>query len=130
MKTYRGYELVQAIADREIKKGCKFIFRYKDNYEENVVWNGENFCYIDNDGYLLKDVSDCELIYGTFELIEDEEIDIQAIEEINHYDVISAVEGKTLENINNELGKHSLMLNDLAKAVKQLDKRTRKEKEE
>lgn len=119
-KTYRGYELVQAIAEGEIKNGSKFIFRYKDDYEENAFWNGENICYIDKHGYLLKDISDCELIYGTFELIEDEEMDIQAIEEYEFpVHVITNV-------IENELLK---LINENRRALKQLDKRTRKEKE-
>lgn len=120
MKIYRGYELTQAIAEGKIKEGSKFIFRYKDDYEDNVVWNGENICYIDERGYLLKDFSDYEFIYGTFELIEDEEIDIQNIEEINIEQVIGT---------DDKSGIALLHINKLIQAIKQLDKRTRKEKE-
>lgn len=63
----------------------------------------------------LKDISMLE-----FELIEDEEIDIQNIEEINIEQVIGT---------DDKSGIALLHINKLIQAVKQLDKRTRKEKE-
>lgn len=58
-----------------------------------------------------------------FRIVEakDEEIDIDSIEEVNHYDVISLVPGRTFENINVELAKYSLAINKLIKAVKQIN---------
>lgn len=57
------------------------------------------------------------------EIIEEsDEIDIQGIEELNHYTVISAIEGKTEENIDDELSKIKLTINKLVQAVKHLDK--------
>lgn len=123
-KTYKGHELLKAIEDKEIKQGAKIEI---SNNTTKLIF----------DGYTLRWENSLEIAWVsnftnnniTFELIEEEEIDIQAIEEVNHYDIISVVEGKTVENINNELAKYSMMMNDLAKAIKQLDKRTRKEKE-
>lgn len=76
----------------------------------------------------LKDISMLE-----FELIEDEEIDIQEVASIKYnFDK----ENYTAKDINNAfkkfvqlLGMQSDKINELARAVKQLDKRTRKEKE-
>lgn len=66
--------------------------------------------------------------YYYFELIEDNTIDIDSIEELNHYTVISAIEGKTEKNIDDELGKYSLAFNKLLQWAKQIDKKL-KEKE-
>ena len=115
-KTYKGYELVQAIAEGKIKEGSKFIFRYK-----NVAWNGRNFYYIDIDEYLLKGISDCEFIFGTFELIEDEEIDIQAIENINAYKLPE--NGQDFYNMSECHKLWYYKIDELIKAIKQLDKR-------
>lgn len=102
----------------------------KIKYLDSVYELNEESFYMDNGDFFVDHIYiDLSNLNDEVELIEDEEIDIQAIEEVNHYDITSTVEGKTVENIDNELAKHSLMLNDLAKAVKQLDKRTRKEKE-
>lgn len=56
-------------------------------------------------------------------LKDEEEIDIQSIEEVNHYNIVSAIKGKTEENIDNELKLNSLAINKLTKAVKQLEKK-------
>ena len=61
--------------------------------------------------------------------VEDNTIDIDNIEEVNHYNVISAIEGKTEENIDDELGKYSLVINKLLQAVKQLNKEIKELKE-
>lgn len=62
-------------------------------------------------------------------LIEDEPIDIDNIEEVNHYNVISTVKGRTEENINDELELYSLTINELVQAVKQLNKEIKSIKE-
>lgn len=123
MKIYRGYELMQAIAERKIKEGTEFIFKGEDDYEESVIWNGENIKYKNSNENLLKDIPDYEFIYGTFELIENEEIDIQDIEIIKEY--------RTSDNdlYNDNFEDFRGTINDLVQAVKQLDKRIRKEKE-
>lgn len=126
IKIYIGYELMQAIAEGKIKEGTKF-----KNLDSTVKNDNEDIYTYKNNNLIGRHggTNLVSLLNCRFELIEDEEIDIQAIEEVNHYDIISAVEGKTLENINNELAKYSLTINELAQAVKQLEKRTRKEKE-
>ena len=106
MKTYKGYELLKAIANNEIKEGTKFknlnqkvksdnshIYTYNHN---NFIgrWGGTNIIAILND---------------EFELIEEQEdIDIQSIEELYIGDV-------TTED--------KLKINELVRAVKQLDKK-------
>lgn len=69
------------------------------------------------------------LLVSTFELIEDQTIDIDSIEEVNHYDVISAVNGKTEEHINDELELYSLTINELVRSVKHLNKEIQSIKE-
>lgn len=61
---------------------------------------------------------------------KDNNIDIDSIEELNHYTVISAIKGKTEENIDNELGKYSLAFNKLLKWAKQADKEIKELKKE
>lgn len=111
-KIYMGWELMKAIADGEIKEGSKFIF--KTDQIENVVWNGENFKYIDNGKAITVDYADIELIVGTFELIEDE-IDIDNIEEYKQEHTERCID----IDIRNKI-------NELIKAVKQIDRRLKK----
>ena len=105
---YKGYELLKAIADGEIKEGSRFIFRASQDVE-NVYWDGENFKYIDNEGNLMLDYPDIELVNSTFELIEDE-IDIDSIEELEEI-VEYSIEKNTI--------------NQLVQAVKQLNKKVK-----
>ena len=114
-KTYKGKEIFKMIAEGEINKNTKVTV---DNYGEctlGFVFEDERnlFAWLDED----------------FELIEENTIDIDSIEELNHYTVISAIKGKTEENINDELGKHSLVINQLVQAVKQLNKEIKELKE-
>lgn len=118
---YKGYELLKAIADGEIKEGSRFIFKTNQDIE-NVYWNGENFKYVDSKGNVMLDYADIELINGTFELIEDE---IDSIEEIyeaeNDY-----VSDDILEFFNEDRS----AINTLIQAVKQLNKEIKELKEE
>ena len=115
---YKGYELLKAIADGEIKNGSKFIFRVNQDVK-NIYWNGENFKYISNKRNIMVDYADVELVNGTFELIEDE-IDIDSIEEITVNENYSSA-------IINEDNIHLLFeqQNKLVQAVKQLNKKVK-----
>ncbi len=128
MKIYRGYELMQAIAERKIKEGTEFIFKGEDDYEESVIWNGENIKYKNSNENLLKDIPDHEFIYGTFELIEDEEIDIPNIEELDTHTFDSNIRTITVQN-RNKINEIIKMFNQVIKMFNQEIKRTRKEKE-
>lgn len=100
-KTYKGWELMKAIVDGEIKEGSKF----KAEYETFIARDGYLFVEYDN---RQKYANSFELKWE-FELIEDE-IDIDSIKEME-LDVIDDV---------------TYYINDLIKAVKQIDKRVKK----
>lgn len=120
-KTIKLIELLNKIANGEevpekVKyRGIEYI-RIKNTSTDMDYYGIKN-----STGLFLEKVTCTHELNEQVEIIEDE-IDIQEIEEINHYDIISAVKGKTEENINNELAKHSLIINKLRQAVKQLDK--------
>lgn len=76
-KTYKGYELYKMIADRKIKKSSKF----RDNNGQIWTWNEFNFI-------AERNYSDFVFSIMDFELLEDEEIDIQAIEQITETSTI------------------------------------------
>ena len=108
-KTYKGYELIKAIAEGNIKEGAKFI-EYKDNKEvTRSTFNGKDFEHI-TDRYSNYDTA-WHLFNCTFELIEDE-IDIQSIEEIDIDQVIEK---------DDKIGIALLHINKLIKVAKQLD---------
>lgn len=102
---YKGYELLKAIADGEIKEGSKF----EAEYETFIVRNG----------YLFVDYDNRQEYATSFELAWDfeplkEKIDIESIKEMN-LDVIDDV---------------TYYINDLTKAVKYLDKRVKQLEED
>lgn len=105
-KTYKGWELMKAISDGEIKKGTKF----KDKDKKEVEWDGNNFVFIDSDRNYMSVISDIYFINEEFELIEDE-IDIDNIKELE-----GIVEYATEQDT----------INKLIQAVKQIDKRVKK----
>lgn len=85
-KIYKGWELMKAIADGEIKNGAKIIPHYPNN--DCIVKYFEYFCgffkaYYKEGKRSDEDVNVCVFLDNdrTFELIEDE-IDIDSIEEI------------------------------------------------
>lgn len=103
-KVYKGYELLKAIADREIKEGSKFIIKYGEFNDFYVFYkNGEIKTALFGKEYKLttKDFTESK-----FELIEDE-IDIDNIEEMK------------LDGVDDII----YYVNDLIKAVKQLDRK-------
>lgn len=113
-KIYKGWELIHAIADGEIKNGAKIIPHYPNN--DCIVKYFEYFCgflkaYYKEGKRSDEDVNVCVFLDNdrTFKLIEDE-IDIDSIEEME-LDVIDDV---------------TYYINDLIKAVKQIDKRVKK----
>ena len=107
---YKGYELLKAIADGEIKEGSKF----KAEYETFIARDGYLFVEYDN---RQKYANSFELKWE-FELIEDE-TDIDSIEEI-----------KLRPSDREHLSFGGLIfeekINKLVQAVKQIDKRVKK----
>ena len=114
-KIYEGYELLKAIKDKEIKQGAKI--KVSNNLSKLIF-----------DGYTLRWENSLEIAWVdnftneniTFELIEDE-VDIDNIEELLKIEEYEVDKTDTVINRNK--------INELVQAVKQLNKRTRKEKE-
>lgn len=122
MKTYKGWELMKAIADGEIKQGTKFESvksEYKYIYKKGALWelynDGDSGFEIGNSVIIANDFK----VINDFELLgEQQKIDIQAIEDIN----IRPYKGFTdICNYIEEKG------NEIIKAVKQLDRNIREE---
>jgi len=113
----KGYELMQEIANGKIKEGTKFRDLTDSNYEDNRnIYRYENKNFIGRWGgtnILL-------LLKHDFEILEDEEeIDIQCIKEMEYLEDYEA--DKTDIRLNRD------KINELLKAVKQLDKKINKE---
>lgn len=117
---YKGYELLKAIADGEIKRGT--IFKTKEG--EEIKWNGYNLIFANTNECYMSQINDIIFINDIFELIEDE-IDIDSIEEIyeaeNDY-----VSDDILEFFNEDRS----AINTLIQAVKQLNKKVKELKED
>lgn len=112
-------DLLNKIANKENVPGK---IRYRNCIFEKTEGQGISPDYVNNENtFFLEYVSnEADSLNETVEIIEDEEIDIQAIEE---YDFPAHVITNVIEN---ELLK---LINENRRAVKQLDKRMRKEKE-
>lgn len=110
-KTYKGYELVQAISEGKIKEGTKLLAKLQVMY-----WDGNNIVYMSNPNTTL---SLLQLANAEFVLL-DEEIDIQEIEEYefpSYADKLTPIENKLLE-----------LINVHTKAIKQLDRKVNESK--
>ena len=73
----KGYELIKAIADGEIKEDSKFREMEEDRYyivKDRKLWEQEDT------GIYNSKLESLQITYGVFELIEDE-VDIDNIEE-------------------------------------------------
>ena len=118
-KIYKGWELVKAIADGEIKNNTKIIPHYPKN--NCIVEYFEYFCgffkaYYKEGRRSDEDVNVCVFFDNdrTFEVIENE-IDIDNIEEYKQEHTERCID----IDIRNKI-------NELIQAVKQLDKRIKK----
>ena len=121
-KIYKGWELMKAIADGEIKEESRFRDTYSEYiYKRNSFGDlelkredGEELTSPDYSYFVEKD--------NDFELIQDE-IDIDRIEELNDtcYDV-NTMSDDDLEFYHN---KTRATINEILQAVKQIDKRVK-----
>lgn len=116
---YKGYELLKAIADGEIKINQKIRIIFKDNSGENFIFDGTDI--IDS---TYKNIFS---VYGTkavlkadFELIEDE-IDIDSIEELGIYE-------KDKKFYSPIIIDNRIKINELVQAVKQINKEVKEVK--
>lgn len=107
---YKGYELLKAIADGEIKEGSLILFDsiiwIVDEYSDIVKYQEEHITLFNT--YKAK-----EIAMSDFELIQDE-IDIDSIKEMKL----------------DEIDDVTYYINDLIKAVKQINKKVKELKEE
>ena len=113
----KGYELMQEIANKRIKEGTKFRDLTDNNYaDDSNIYRYENNNFIGRWGgtnILL-------LLKHDFEILEDEEeINIQGIKEMEYLEDYEA--DKTDIRLNRD------KINEILKAVKQLDKKIDKE---
>lgn len=111
-KVYKGYELIKAIADGEIKEDTKFREMAENRYyifKDRELWEQEDT------GIYNSKLENLQIIYGAFELIEDE-IDIDGIEELTQNCFDDWTEAKKI--------------NELVQAVKQLNKEIKSIKED
>lgn len=123
-KVYKGYELLKAITDGEIKEDTKFIEIEENRYY--IVKDRKLLEYEDTGIYNSK-LESLQITYGVFELIEDETIDIDNIEELNDtcYDEenMTSEEKEYYHNLTRE------QQNTILRAVKQLNKEIKELKE-
>ena len=113
-KTYKGYELIKAIADGEVKENTKFREMEENRYyivKDRKLWEQEDR------GIYNSKLESLQIIYGVFELIEDK-IDIDNIEEID-----PKLNRSTISILKEEIE----TINKLVQAVKQLNKEIREE---
>lgn len=104
-KTYKGWELMKAISDGEIKNRSRFKAGYRT--------------FVARDGYLFTECRDGQEYATTFELAWDfklieDEIDIDSIEEYKQEHSERCID----VDIRNKL-------NEILQAVKQIDKRVK-----
>lgn len=120
MKTIKVIDLYNRVAIRkDIPKTIKY---------DGLIYNWDKNRYLHYGTEVSVEHSFLEgrsaeiLLNDEVEIIEDE-IDIQEIEELNHYNIISIVPGVTQDNINKELEQITLTINKILQAVKQIDKK-------
>ena len=124
-KVYKGYELIKAIADGEIKSGTQIrVHRPFGNTKYTIdYWFWGNW-FGKEDGY-SKPLDNIELFLcdreNTFELIEDE-IDIDNIEELDTYETVETYDWQDVDT-------NRMTINELVQAVKQLNKEIKSIKE-
>lgn len=124
-KTYKGWELMKAIADGKIKNGTKIIPHYPNNdctVEYFEYSYGFFEAYYKEGRRSDNDVNVCVFLDNdrTFEVIGDEtDIDIDSIEELG----ISEKDNKVYSPI---IIDNRIKINKLIQAVKQIDKRVKK----
>ena len=108
-KIYKGWELMKAIADGEIKEGSKI----KTNEDIFIFCEGN---YMSNSSihFLTGIYNDIDFATAKFELIEDE-ININSIEEYKQEHTERCID----IDIRNKM-------NEILQAVKQIDKRVKK----
>ena len=122
---YKGYELLKAIANGEIKEGSLILFDsiiwIVDEYSDIVKYQKEHITLFNT--YKAK-----EIAMSDFELIEDE-IDIDSIIELEEFELDQFVTMDKSERFDRTMIEYS-KINQLVQAVKQLNKKVKELKED
>lgn len=150
-KTYKGYELIKAIVDGEIKEGTKIEIKGRfsgDLIGSYFIYNkgAFNFFIYKPDGTEYDGKVELhDIIDYTFELIEDNKIDIESIEELRYETIIETLGApdcfngnelyclrtfsKNDENLLHSNAENHKKINELVQAVKQLNREIKELKE-
>lgn len=122
-KTYKGWELLKAIADGEIRNGAKIYFKQENEY---CYYNGNSIIYELGESSVVNSHSDKYFADGDFELISEptEEIDIQSIKNV---DTIYTRESNGANEILKFHTETREIINTLIQAIKQLDNRIKEQ---
>ena len=120
MKTYKGYELIKAIAEGNIKDGNEFTIKNFTS-SNKIYFNGNDLYYVHNGEPVFDTMYLTNFLNYTYELIEEQQdIDIQAIKKFIIPEIAKSEESDMWVN--------RITINELIQAVKQLDRKIREEK--
>lgn len=118
-KIYKGYELLKAIENGEIKENTEFLTKNKTKiyYDGSILRYKEAYC-----GIKANTEIGMSWLKGEFELIKDNKVDIDSIEELLKIEPYEADKTDIVINRNK--------INELLKWAKQADKEIKSIKEE
>ena len=121
-KTYKGWELMKAISDGEIKEGRKI----KGDGNATYTFNGRCFERVDYDCFLTEDYDDIRLATTEFELIEDEIEKIYCTNNKQGIITKSSDDNEKEKEIRKYIVNNCEDIEELLRIVKQIDKRVKK----
>ena len=121
-KTYKGWELMKAISDGEIKEG-RII---KGDGNATYTFNGRCFERVDYDCFLTEDYDDIRLATTEFELIEDEIEKIYCTNNKQGIITKSSDDNEKEKEIRKYIVNNCEDIEELLRIVKQIDKRVKK----
>lgn len=117
-------DILNKKANGTLENGFKFCYEnevYTYNKKIDKIYRGNNILNSQiGDIYVLEKYLNNEVLLFQEEFEKREEN--KKIEELNYYTVISAVEGKFEENVDQELQKIIIKINELARIVNKLIK--------
>lgn len=115
MEMIPGYKLLENIAKGEIKQGTLIDEYLESNFNEHLILNTtiqeKDTKYELYNNHLY----DSRYMYKIVE-------ESKGIEELNYYDISSAIRGKLEKNIHEEFKKQSSKINELVRAINILKK--------
>ncbi len=121
-KIYKGWELMKAIADGEIKEGRKI----KSDGNATYTFNGRNFKSVDYDCFLTEEYDDIRLATTEFELIEDEIEKIYCTNNKQGMITKSSDDNEKEKELRKYIVNNCEDIEELLRIVKQIDKRVKK----